>query len=82
MDIHLHGGRLQPDPPAQAAGGVMPVRNSPLLGKWRIVQMELWDADFLDTIEPAYIAFDAKGRGEFMFGASVVTLTVAMAGTA
>lgn len=42
---------------------------SPIVGKWRIVEMELWDADFLDLIEPAYIAFDTHGRGEFVFGA-------------
>lgn len=42
---------------------------SPLLGKWRIVEMELWDADFVDLLGPAYIAFDQDGRGEFVFGA-------------
>ena len=31
--------------------------------------MELWDSDFLDLVEPAYIRFDAQGRGEFVFGA-------------
>jgi hypothetical protein len=30
----------------------------PPLGKWRIVTMALWDADFLDIREPAYITFD------------------------
>ncbi len=47
----------------------MPARDHPLLGKWRIVEMELWDADFLDLLEPAYIAFAQQGRGEFVFGA-------------
>ncbi len=47
----------------------MPAHDHPLLGKWRIVEMELWDADFLDLVEPAYIAFDRQGRGEFVFGA-------------
>ena len=47
----------------------MPARKSPLLGKWRIVQMELWDTAFLDLVEPAHIAFEAKGGGEFAFGA-------------
>ena len=47
----------------------MPTHDHPLLGKWRIVEMELWDADFLDLVEPAYIAFDRQGRGEFVFGA-------------
>jgi hypothetical protein len=47
----------------------MPARDHPLLGRWRIVEMALWDADFLDLVEPAYIAFDRQGRGEFVFGA-------------
>ena len=47
----------------------MPAHDHPLLGKWRIVEMALWDADFLDLVEPAYIAFDRQGRGEFVFGA-------------
>ena len=36
-----------------------------LIGKWRIIEMELWDKDFLDMMEPAYIAFDGKAGGEF-----------------
>ncbi len=48
---------------------MMATRKSPILGKWRIAEMELWDADFLDMLEPACIAFDAKGGGEFVFGA-------------
>jgi hypothetical protein len=47
----------------------MPGRKSPLLGKWRIVEMELWDADSVDMLEPAYITCGAKGGGEFVFGA-------------
>jgi hypothetical protein len=41
---------------------------SPLIGKWRITEMALWDGDFLDTMEPAYIAFDSKSGGAFAFG--------------
>ena len=41
---------------------------APLKGKWRIVEMELWDNDFLDMMGPAYIAFDGKAGGEFAFG--------------
>jgi hypothetical protein len=39
-----------------------------LKGKWRIVEMELWDKDFLDMMDPACIAFDGKAGGEFAFG--------------
>jgi hypothetical protein len=41
-----------------------------LIGKWRIVEMELWDKDFLDLAEPAYVRFDHGGLGEFAFGAA------------
>ena len=47
----------------------MPTRRSPLLGKWRIVETEMWDTEFVDMLEPAYITFEAKGGGEFVFGA-------------
>src|SRR5436309_1424945 len=69
MEFHLHRGRLQSDPPPQAAGELMPSRKNPLLGRWRITEMELWDTDFVDMLEPAYITFEATGGGEFVFGA-------------
>jgi hypothetical protein len=47
----------------------MPAHDHPLLGKWRIIEMELWDSDFLDLVEPAYITFDQQGGGRFVFGA-------------
>jgi hypothetical protein len=27
----------------------MPSRKNPLLGRWRITEMELWDTDFVDN---------------------------------
>lgn len=39
-----------------------------LRGKWRIVEMPDYEADFPDLMEPAYILFDSKGGGEFAFG--------------
>ena len=59
-----------PAMPAQRQGGfpsIDPAKH-PLLGKWRIVEMDLWDQDYLDMEEPAYIEFTARGRGEFVFG--------------
>ena len=38
-----------------------------LKGKWRIDQMEAWDKDFLDLVEPAYILI-GETSGEFAFG--------------
>ena len=37
-------------------------------GKWRIVEMPDYEADYPDMMGPAYIFFDGKGGGEFAFG--------------
>ena len=37
-------------------------------GKWRIVEMHDFPADYPDMVEPAYILFEHKGGGEFAFG--------------
>jgi hypothetical protein len=29
-------------------------RKRSLIGKWRIIEMELWDKNYLDMVEPAY----------------------------
>ncbi|MCI0755507.1 hypothetical protein [Teichococcus vastitatis] len=47
----------------------MSTEEHPLLGKWRITCMELWDAEFIDLLGPGYIHFYTDGRGEFVFGA-------------
>jgi hypothetical protein len=45
-----------------------------LVGRWRIVEADLWDRDYLDLVEPAYIEIRAGGRGEFAFGAVNATI--------
>jgi hypothetical protein len=45
-----------------------------LIGRWRIVEADLWDRDYLDLVEPAYVTFGKDGRGEFAFGAMNATL--------
>jgi hypothetical protein len=40
-----------------------------LLGRWRIVEADLWDRDYLDLVEPAYLDIARNGRAEFAFGA-------------
>ena len=37
-------------------------------GTWRILEMEVWDKDYLDLEVPAYISFGADHMGEFQFG--------------
>jgi hypothetical protein len=39
-----------------------------LHGKWRIVEMPDYDAEYPDMMESAYILFDGRGRGSFAFG--------------
>lgn len=38
-----------------------------LLGRWRIVEMPDYEADY-SVMEPAYLLFEANGSGEFAFG--------------
>lgn len=47
----------------------MPLRNSTVVGAWRIDGMELWDRDYLDLEVPAHITFDRDRLGSFQFGA-------------
>ncbi len=37
-------------------------------GRWRIMKMPDYVADYPDMMEPAYILFDGQGGGEFAFG--------------
>ena len=41
---------------------------SPLVGRWRITWMEMWDQSFVDAEVEGYIRFDDDGSGEFQFG--------------
>ena len=45
-----------------------------LIGRWRIVEADLWDRDYLDLVVPAYMTFNEDGRGEFAFGAVNATM--------
>ncbi len=40
----------------------------PLAGRWRIEEMEAWDQEFVDLVEPGYFEFGADGSAEFQFG--------------
>ena len=40
-----------------------------LIGKWRIVEADLWDSDYLDLVTPAQITIRNDGHGEIAFGA-------------
>ncbi len=38
------------------------------VGKWKIIEMEQWDQEYIDLIEPGYIQFDSEQLGEIRFG--------------
>jgi hypothetical protein len=40
----------------------------PFAGKWRIVEMEVWDQDYVDMEVPGYIRIGSDGTGRFQFG--------------
>ena len=45
------------------------IATHPVLGRWRIVEADLWDRDYLDLVEPASMTIGADGHGEIAFGA-------------
>ena len=42
--------------------------NCMLVGRWRIVEADIWDRQHLDLCGPATIIIRANGRGEIAFG--------------
>ena len=40
-----------------------------LVGRWRIVQADIWDRAYLNLSGPAMITITDDGRGEIAFGA-------------
>jgi hypothetical protein len=43
--------------------------NCRLIGRWRIVEADIWDRDHLDLCGPAMITITDHRRGEIAFGA-------------
>ena len=39
-------------------------------GRWRISEMEVWDNDYLDLVEPAHIVLERENDVAFVFGTS------------
>jgi hypothetical protein len=50
--------------------------NCKLVGRWRIVEADIWDHQYLDLCGPATIIIRANGRGEIAFGALQAGLDV------
>jgi hypothetical protein len=38
------------------------------VGKWRIVEMEVWDQDYVDMEVPGFIRIGSDGTGRLQFG--------------
>jgi hypothetical protein len=45
-----------------------------IVGRWRIVEADLWDRDFLDLVVPAAMTIGADGHGEIAHGAMQASL--------
>ena len=43
-------------------------QRNPYLGKWRIIEMEMWDQDFIDLETEGHFLFEKDGLGSFQFG--------------
>jgi hypothetical protein len=40
-----------------------------LVGRWRIVEADIWDRNYLDLVGPATMTIGADGHGEIAYGA-------------
>jgi len=50
--------------------------NCQLIGRWRIVEADLWDRGYLDLCGPAVITITDHGHGEIAFGAMQAGLDI------
>ena len=54
----------------------MKASDNPLVGRWRILEADLWDRDYLDLCGPASLVVRANGDGEIVFGAMQASLDI------
>jgi len=52
-----------------------------LIGRWRIVESDLWDRDHLDLVEPAQMMIRGDGHGEIAIGALQAGLDIEYSAT-
>ena len=50
--------------------------NCELIGRWRIVEADIWDRDYLDLCGPATITIAGDGHGEIAIGALQASLDI------
>lgn len=46
----------------------MAKRKNAFVGRWRIIEMEMWDQDYTDLVVDGNFTFDNNGFGRFQFG--------------
>jgi hypothetical protein len=49
-------------------------RGCRVIGRWRIVEADLWGRDYLDLVAPATMTIGADGHGEIAYGAMQASL--------
>lgn len=54
----------------------MKASQNPIVGRWRIVEADIWDRDYLDLCGPASLMVRANGDGEIAFGAMQASLEI------
>ncbi|MDN5850808.1 MAG: hypothetical protein L0H63_14420 [Nitrococcus sp.] len=47
-----------------------------LVGRWRIIEADIWDRDYIDLCGPATVAIGADNHGEIAFGAMQANLEI------
>src|SRR6266478_2724272 len=75
------GTRLcgEPADPQADRGGIRLDQVKTVAGLRQIVEADLWDRDYLDLVEPAYLQIGNDGPAEFAFGAVNATAEPNMA---
>ena len=48
-----------------------------IIGRWRITEMDNWDQEAVDLVQPGFIEFDDDGLGDLGFIAVTENLTAA-----
>lgn len=71
MGIHLQRRRLRSGTATEAASGVdvTAPAGCQLIGRWRIIEADLWDRGYLNLGGPATITIGPDNNGEIAFGA-------------
>lgn len=54
----------------------MKASDTRVVGRWRIVEADLWDRDYLDLCGPATLIVKAGRQGEIAFGAMQASLDI------